>query len=289
MNVRLALSLAALLLGGKLAAQSAPTPVLPGEFKWTTPPNLPALRSTWIVGAERETGSYAQRVILAAGGRIFPHTHPDTRYSTVLSGTLYVGFGTQEDPASMVAVPRGAVYVVKANQPHYLWAKNGEVIYQESGIGPTAMVPVGNASTPAAAPPAAATPAAATPMAAVRDQVMLTEQAFAKTMAARDFPTFSSFISEEAIFFGGSAPLRGKAQVVAAWQPYFTETNAPFSWGPDQVEVLNSGTLAISSGPVFDAQGKVTARFTSIWRQESPGVWRIIFDKGNAVCSTTCK
>jgi ketosteroid isomerase-like protein/quercetin dioxygenase-like cupin family protein len=288
MNMRRVLSVSALLLAGRLAAQSAPTPVLPNDLKWTTPLNLPALRSAWIVGAEREAGSYAQRVILAGGGRIFPHTHPDTRYSTVLSGTLYVGFGTQEDPAFLIAVPRGAVYVVKANQPHYLWAKDGEVTYQESGIGPTAMVPVGSVATSAAATPVDAT-SAATLMAAIRDQVTRTEQAFAKTMAARDFTAFSTFISEEAVFFGGSAPLRGKARVVAAWQPYFTATNAPFSWGPDQVEVLNSGTLAISSGPVLDAQGKVTARFTSIWRQESPGVWRIIFDKGNAVCGATCK
>ena len=26
------------------------------------------------------------------------------------------------------------------------------------------------------------------------------------------------------------------------------------------------------------------ATFTSIWRLEAPGVWRIIFDKGNEVC-----
>jgi hypothetical protein len=48
--------------------------------------------------------------------------------------------------------------------------------------------------------------------------------------------------------------------------------------------VLASGTLAISSGPVRDPSGKLVATFTSIWRQEAPGVWRIIFDKGNDVC-----
>jgi len=26
------------------------------------------------------------------------------------------------------------------------------------------------------------------------------------------------------------------------------------------------------------------ATFSSIWRQESPGVWRIVFDKGNPEC-----
>jgi len=45
--------------------------------------------------------------------------------------------------------------------------------------------------------------------------------------------------------------------------------------------VLESGNLALSTGPVRDPSGKVTGSFTSIWRQEKPGVWRIVFDKGN--------
>ena len=32
--------------------------------------------------------------------------------------------------------------------------------------------------------------------------------------------------------------------------------DAPFSWQPETVEVLASGTLAISSGPVKDTNGK---------------------------------
>jgi hypothetical protein len=35
---------------------------------------------------------------------------------------------------------------------------------------------------------------------------------------------------------------------------------------------------------VRDSKGKLIGRFTSIWRLEAPGVWRIIFDKGNEVC-----
>jgi hypothetical protein len=35
-------------------------------------------------------------------------------------------------------------------------------------------------------------------------------------------------------------------------------------------------------GPVFDPAGKCIGRFNSIWRQEAPGVWKIVFDKGQA-------
>jgi hypothetical protein len=61
---------------------------------------------------------------------------------------------------------------------------------------------------------------------------------------------------------------------------------APFSWEPDEVEPLPSGTLAHSSGPVRDASGKPVARFNSIWRLEAPGVWRVIFDKGSPLPPT---
>jgi hypothetical protein len=52
-----------------------------------------------------------------------------------------------------------------------------------------------------------------------------------------------------------------------------------------EVEVLNSGTLAITSGPVRDSKGTVFATFTSVWRLEEGGKWRVIFDKGNPVCA----
>jgi quercetin dioxygenase-like cupin family protein len=116
--------------------------VLPEALEWFSPPGNAGLKAAWVVGAEQESGLYALRVRLAPGARIAPHTHPDARTSTVLSGTLYVGFGATVDETAMVAVPTGAVYVAPANQPHYLWARDGEVVYQESGVGPTRTVAV---------------------------------------------------------------------------------------------------------------------------------------------------
>ena len=115
-------------------------------------------------------------------------------------------------------------------------------------------------------------------------QVADTERAFAKTMADRDFAAFVTFLSAEAVFFTGPQPLRGRQQVADVWKRFYEKPDAPFSWKPEQVEVLESGTLASSSGPVFDPKGKQFATFSSIWRLEAPGVWRIIFDKGNEVC-----
>lgn len=115
-------------------------------------------------------------------------------------------------------------------------------------------------------------------------QVIAAERAFAKTMADRDLPAFASLLSNEAIFYTGPEPLRGKQAVVDWWKRYYEKREAPFSWEPDRVEVLESGTLAMSSGPVRDRNGKQIATFSSIWRLEALGTWRIIFDKGEAAC-----
>jgi ketosteroid isomerase-like protein len=118
----------------------------------------------------------------------------------------------------------------------------------------------------------------------LRQQVIATELAFARTMAARDHDAFTAFVSDQAVFLSGDKALRGRQQISAAWKAYYTEAEAPFSWRPEQVEVDDSGRLAISTGPVFNSKGEKFATFTSIWRQESPGVWHIIFDKGDDAC-----
>jgi len=121
----------------------------------------------------------------------------------------------------------------------------------------------------------------------LKQQVMNTERAFSQTMADRDHEEFISFLSDEAIFFSGTSPVSGKQQVAALWKPYFETTDAPFSWEPKHAEVLESGTLALSTGPVHDPEGKLIATFTSIWRLEASGKWQIIFDKGNKACDCT--
>jgi len=118
------------------------------------------------------------------------------------------------------------------------------------------------------------------------EQVLATERAFAKSMADRDFSAFTALLASEAIFFNGSKVMHGAAEVAAAWQPYFKGAAAPFAWQPDHVEVLPSGTLALSTGPVY-VSGEVVGRFNSIWRLEAPGRWQIVFDKGEAVCAVT--
>ncbi len=113
-------------------------------------------------------------------------------------------------------------------------------------------------------------------------EVEAREIAFAKTMADRDIDAFLSFVSPEAVFFDGNDALRGRGAIGQGWAAFFEDSVAPFSWHPDIVEVLESGRLALSSGPVRAASGEVIGRFNSIWRRDPDGQWRVVFDKGSS-------
>lgn len=120
----------------------------------------------------------------------------------------------------------------------------------------------------------------------VAREVWAAETAFAKTMADRDHAGFATFVAEEGVFMSETSTFRGRAQVAAGWKRFYDGPQAPFSWSPERVEVLDSGTLALSTGPVFDPKGNRIGTFISTWRREADGKWRVIFDKGCPPCPT---
>jgi hypothetical protein len=75
--------------------------------------------------------------------RLCPHWHPDEwRTAVVLSGTLYFGVGEQWDESKLKAYPAGTSYSEPPKTPHFVWAKDGEVILQTTGMGPTGSTPI---------------------------------------------------------------------------------------------------------------------------------------------------
>src|SRR5262245_43798311 len=112
-----------------MAQEARPVPVSPDTLKWADVNNVPGAQSMSLLGRVLPGGVYAYRVKLAAGAKIPPHWHPDARYTQVFSGTVYVGFGETFDESRLVAVPAGSLYIAPARQTHFLWARDGEVIY----------------------------------------------------------------------------------------------------------------------------------------------------------------
>ncbi len=110
------------------------------------------------------------------------------------------------------------------------------------------------------------------------------EVAFAKTMADRDHAAFASFLANETVFFGMQGEMRGKDAVAAAWEPLYQGPTAPFSWQPESITMLDSGTLGFTSGPIFTPDGKRVGTFNSTWRRGADGSWKVILDRGCPPC-----
>jgi ketosteroid isomerase-like protein len=116
-------------------------------------------------------------------------------------------------------------------------------------------------------------------------EVRASEQAFAQTMAERNFLAFGAFIAEDAVFVNSGRPLRGKPAILAHWKRFFDAPSAPFSWKPEVAEVTRSGDLGYTTGPVTAAGGALTAHFHSTWRRDASGRWQIVFDNGYPACN----
>jgi quercetin dioxygenase-like cupin family protein len=112
-----------------------PTRLTPDEVKWVAQPN--GNQQAVLAGNQKETGLYMYRTRFPANYRNKPHFHPDQRIVTVMSGTLYVGYGEKMDNSRMKALPAGSIFTEPPRQPHYVWAKGGEVVIQVTGYGPS--------------------------------------------------------------------------------------------------------------------------------------------------------
>jgi quercetin dioxygenase-like cupin family protein len=102
--------------------------------------------SATLDGRTSAAAPYTIRVHITDGGKIMPHTHPDTRVITVVDGEVCYGFGTEFDPNGCKLYSEGSYFVVPGNAPHYGFGKTGDAVYQESGVGPSGFIPVPGAA-----------------------------------------------------------------------------------------------------------------------------------------------
>jgi quercetin dioxygenase-like cupin family protein len=125
---------AALAYGVSAAAQGLPVSafgeILSENLKWQPFPAFPPeARLAVLVGDPGKAGPYVVRVKLPAGIKLMPHTHPEDRIYTVISGVFYIGLGTVFDANKLKAYAPGSVIVLPANTPHFHWAKSGEAVH----------------------------------------------------------------------------------------------------------------------------------------------------------------
>jgi len=122
-------------------AQTAAPPVValtPAEMKWQSQGGLatPGMEQLNLVGDPAKPGPYTLRLKFPKGFTIAPHSHPDSREVTIISGTYATGYGEKFDAEKLKVLPAGSFYTEPANIPHYIEIME-EVVLQVSGTGPS--------------------------------------------------------------------------------------------------------------------------------------------------------
>ena len=139
---------AAALAGGSIAFAQGSLAILfsvtPAEMKFVSSnPARPGGGSAVLVGDPGKAGIYVIHARIPANIKIEPHSHSEVwRVGTILSGTLYYGYGDTFDESKLKALGPGSVVVEPKDQPHFAMTKNEAVTIQLVAEGPTATNPV---------------------------------------------------------------------------------------------------------------------------------------------------
>ena len=111
--------------------------IVSDDLEWKSFAAFPSsVRLAVVVGEPSAEGPYVIRVKVPRDVKLMPHTHPEDRVYTVISGIFYIGIGDRFDADKLEAYPPGAVIVLPGNTPHFHWATSGEYVTQVSAIGP---------------------------------------------------------------------------------------------------------------------------------------------------------
>lgn len=114
----------------------APIATAAETLTWSEgPAAVPGSKLAILEGDPKALGLFTLRVFLPAGARLAPHTHPNDERVTVLSGSVFVGYGDVFDTASGREFKAGDYYMNPPGVHHYVWSDQGAVL-QMTALGP---------------------------------------------------------------------------------------------------------------------------------------------------------
>jgi len=93
---------------------------------------------------------------------------------------------------------------------------------------------------------------------------------------------FLAFVAEGGVLLSpNKMPIVGKEKINLLFQNDDSETE--FSWEPLYADVSKSGELGYTYGTyqIINAESSKKGTYVSIWKKDSNGKWKFIFDSGN--------
>jgi quercetin dioxygenase-like cupin family protein len=107
------------------------------DFKGT--PGQPLIAN--VFGDPAKPGLYGIVIKWPPHTNSRPHSHPNDRYVTVLSGTWWINTGAKFSPDTMVPMKPGSFIIHHAGEIHYDGAKDDPAMIYIVGMGPAPTIP----------------------------------------------------------------------------------------------------------------------------------------------------
>ena len=107
------------------------------DMHWQDPPpGLPSgAKVSVLLGDPTKPGPFVVRISTSGEYVIKPHYHSRAEALTVLYGTLFMGTGSEFDPATAHTINAGGFHYLPAKSPHYAFTRTPTVI-EIHGEGP---------------------------------------------------------------------------------------------------------------------------------------------------------
>jgi ketosteroid isomerase-like protein len=119
-------------------------------------------------------------------------------------------------------------------------------------------------------------------------EILDADRACSHASSEKGLEGFLSCFSENAtVLPGGGGPVSGKAAIRKTMAETFSKPNTRLTWEPLKAEASGDlgysfGTFVLQTTGPDDEAREAYGKYTSVWKREKPGVWRIVVDIGNS-------
>jgi ketosteroid isomerase-like protein len=132
-------------------------------------------------------------------------------------------------------------------------------------------------------------PAASAPPQATAETLKQLEAEFMQAAAAKGAAGYMSYYADDAVELPNGGPLiQGKVEI-AKGMGFLDDKNNSLTWVPVGADISAAGDLGYTYGTFEfrskDKDGKVAVdrgKYTSIWKKQKDGSWKVVLDMGNA-------
>ena len=129
---------------------------------------------------------------------------------------------------------------------------------------------------------------AATLFAAKEDVLIQADKDFCKATADRGADGFLSYFADGATILPKNGnPITGRAALTPVFQETWAQPGYSLQWVPLKAELAKSGELGYTYG-TYERKRMVdgkpvteTGKYTTVWRKQRDGKWKVILDMGN--------